>query len=343
MEIEFPHGLLEVKTGIGVADQYRKNLTPSLQASNESTQRIITEDALMIKEVDGWAISAKKPSAGYSEPSLMMVAAPIGETNDQNELHHTFLIYDAPTEVQQEYWKTCLLAINKAQTMSLDPANPIHDSFVFLTGHHCRHRQYDQLPSARSVMAHHDHIMIIPKNLGGEIHTANEFGLPAENAYTNQNKYPNLPYDLNNLVSFIKDGFNADLAIRKTPPYGYYFSSPNNPVDMTRALSEHFKAYKSAMEAADYLERSEMGSDVVSEINEHILIDNKKGRVVQPAFVLYLVPNQDSVTVIISPMLTGIGGPERAGILLKRGPDYPSRFTEEEKKAVVSELKNVLE
>lgn len=336
-EPSIPQGVLSVNTGIGIIDEIRKGDNLSLQESHSN--KILEENAFFLQKTEGWGISAKFPTSQYSEPSIMTVSTPIfSETNNSS---NTYLIYDAPTSVQEEYWKMTLKLLNSITDITNINNHPLTDSTVFLTGHHCRHRQDVGYPSARSVLAHHDHIIITPKKLPGESYQAPDFGLPEEiYLLTNRNNLK-LPYYLPNFVSFLKETFSPKLTIRHQQPFGYSFNVANNPTELSTILYKHFRAYKEAMEASEYLEKSVLGENVSKDLSEKIEYDSKKGRVIQPSFVLYLIPNNENIKVIVSPMLVGIGGPERAGIKLQRGPQYPRRFSDIQYQKIIEDIKGI--
>lgn len=336
-EPSIPQGVLSVNTGIGIIDEIRKGNTLSLQENHSN--KILEENAFFLKRVDNWGISAKFPTSQYSEPSIMTVSTPIFTESDNST--NTYLIYDAPKIVQQEYWNMTLKLLNRISDITKEDGHPLDESMVFLTGHHCRHRQDVGYPSARSVLAHHDHIIIAPKNLPSESYQAKDFGLPREiNLLTNRNNQE-IPYYLPNFVSFLKETFSSKISIRHKKPFGYSFSVENNSSDLTTILEKHFKAYKEAMEASEYLEKSVLGENVSRDLSQSIDYESKKGRVIQPSFVLYLIPDDKKIKIIISPMLVGIGGPERAGIKLERGPKYPRRFTNYQYQQIIKDIKGI--
>lgn len=338
MTIEFPHGNLEVKTGMGIMDQLKLEVPLSIQNSSVENFKILSENSIYLNQTEGWGISAKVPTSQYSEPSLMLVATPLNETNfSKNQTH---LIYDAPTEAQNKYWQTALSLINKASLLSQDPNNPLYNSFVFLTGHHCRFKQIENHPSARSIQSHHDHLMMIPPKLSEQTYQAKDFALPQETSYLTDKNNKLLPYYLPNFVSFVKENFEPNINIRKNLPIGYNFKVDNDFQSLASVLNQHFNSYKHAMEASEYLEKSILGKNVSEELSKNIIFDLKKGRVIQPAFTLYIVPSgEQKLEIIVSPMLIGIGGPERAGIQLKKGPDYPSKLDNNQIQQVISDLK----
>lgn len=338
-EFYIPQGVLSVNTGKGIIDEIRKGDSLSIQETYSN--KILVENAFFLKRVDNWGISAKFPTSQYSEPSIMTVASPIFKENEDSK--NTFLIYDAPSTVQEEYWKMTLKLLNNISDITKKEDHPLKDSMVFLTGHHCRHKQDIGYPSARSVMAHHDHIIITPTKLPGETYQATDFGLPEEVNLLTDEKNIELPYYLPNFVSFIEETFpqKISISICDQKPVGYSFNVENNSDVLTDVLNKHFKSYKGAMEASEYLERSILDENVSINLSKNIKYDAKKGKVIQPSFVLYLIPNNDKIKVIISPMLVGIGGPERAGIELKKGPDYPRRFDDKLYKKVVDDIKTI--
>ena len=337
-EPSIPQGVLSVNTGTGIIDEIRIGEKLSLQENHSN--KILEENAFYIKKVDGWGISAKFPTSQYSEPSIMTVSMPI--FNESSDSRNTYLIYDAPTTVQQDYWEMTLKLINNISNSTKKGNHPLKDSMVFLTGHHCRQRQDTGYPSARSVLAHHDHIIIAPKKLPGKEYQAEDFGLPEEiNIFTNHNNIK-LPYYLPNFVSFLKESFSSKISIRHQKPIGYSFNVKNNSADLSTILYKHFIGYKGAMEASEYLEKNISGKNVSNYLSEKILYDSKKGRVIQPSFVLYLIPNNENIKVIVSPMLVGIGGPERAGIKLERGPEHVRRFSDKQYQKIIKEIKEII-
>ena len=346
-DIGIPSGKLLVNTRRGFGEQLRSGQVPSLQEFNSN--KILFEDAFFIEKIGNpedpslppWGISAKLPTSQYSEPSVMTVASPIFEETEKSS--RTLLIYDAPETVQEKYWEMTLRLLNSISEYSRQKQHPLHDSTVFLTGHHCRQRQYTEFPSARSVLAHHDHIMIIPKKLPGKTYHAQDFGLPDETQLLISQTYQNNPFFLKNFVFSINDTFPLDLSIREQKPVGYSFRVKNDPAALTTTLSKHFKSYKTAMESSEYLERVVLGRNFSKDfLSRKIAYDSKKGKVVQPSFVLYLIPDNDYLTTIISPMLVGIGGPERAGIKLEKGPDKPKRFNPSEYEKIILDIKRII-
>lgn len=333
-----PQGVLSVNTNYGAIDSLRAHKPMTLQEINSNA--ILSENAFFIKKVNNWGISAKFPTSQYSEPSIMTVASPIFQESEVSK--KTFLIYDAPESVQEEYWKMTTTLLNKISNFTFQQDHPLSKSIIVLTGHHCRQRQADGNPSARTIMAHHDHIMIIPPKLSGEAYDAADFGLPSETDLYIKKNNSELPYFLKNFVSFIRDSFKVETTIHKEKPVGYTFNIKNDPLSVSQTLNQHFKAYKTAMESSEYLERSYLDKDISKTLSQKTKYDSKKGRVIQPSFVLYLVPHQETIQAIISPMLVGIGGPERAGIKLEKSPDKPKKFSQEEYQRIINDIQSIL-
>lgn len=337
---EFPHGELHVHTDPGVIEQTVAQVPLSkIKKSPEDTHRIMAQDSIFLTKLKGWEVSVKIPSAAYSDPGLLVLSAPENPAQPNANL-----IYDAPYEVQEAYWKTMLTTLSSIWQQTHDSESPIYGSLVFSTGHHCRHIQTDSSPSGKSILAHHDHIMIVdPNDFSGDAPVFEDFGLEAEKKIMVGDEESAYPYDLKNLTYFLAEEFKQEVTIRDHFPHGYSFAIPNNQQATTEILSQHFHAYRHALEACQYLEESEIGMDHAKDLEKHIKYDSKKGRVIQPAFTLYLIPNsEEKSTVIIAPMLVGIGGPERAGILLKRGENYKAKLTKTEHNQFIQNILQTL-
>jgi len=358
-EDNIPHGDLNVKTlQTATTDQLRSNIDLSLQGTDELTHKILTEDALRVWEIEGWGLSVKLPTARYSEPGFMLVASQLGK-----ELaNRNWLIYDAPEQVQEKYWEITLAVLNKLTKLTIDDGGVLEGSFPMITGHHNRQRHTTGAPSARSIRLHHDHVLVLPPSLKGEPYKAEDFGLTKERGLMldqleavqstedrdrEASRLDNktlLPYFLPNFIAFLEDSFEGHpLAIRSEYPHGYSFDVPNNSVSLAKILKQHYVAYKAAMDVSEYIEKGELGIDVADNLKAHINYALKHGRVVQPAFTFYLLPNdKNGLTVIISPMLTGIGGPERAGIKLSRDPSHPQLYSDLDNEKIVADVVSIL-
>jgi hypothetical protein len=334
-ELVIPHGTLEVQTRTrGTTDEMYGIMPLSLQVNDAETQRIVTEDAIFIKEIDNWVISAKNPTSGYSFPSLLFVAAPT-----KAEAHQSHLIYDAPLSVQVAYWEMVRQSMLRANEFSDDPHHLLYHSQILVTGHHCRFRQYPERPSGKSIYAHHDHGIFIPLHLRGKLYRGEDYGLPQErDQVLHYRKDKQNPYKITNFMSYIQESFDHELTLQTHYPHGYSFEIPEGE-SLGQTLLTHFQAYKSAMEAAEYLALGELGINISSSLEPFIQYGPKKGRVIQPAYTQYLqLKNDGSILCRIAAMYSGVGGPERAGIKLFRGPQYKARFDDYSTKLMVNEL-----
>jgi hypothetical protein len=317
-----------------------KEDTP-LDTWNSGIYRLLFEDAILVKSTtDGSCMnSVKLPSSAYSEPSILFMQAPLSWL-EYDKSTHTHLIYDASASAQSEYWQLIHHTLNFWHQLTLEENNPFAGSRICLMGHHGRHIQNPGNPGIRSIKLQHDHMVALPQHLPGDFYNAAEFGLPDEKNLMLLQKSA-VPYTLQNFTAFLNDTFNFPVSIRPQPPHGYEFTVPNQPLALTEGLFKHFRAYKAAMEASEWIERGEIGERYVDKFN--ISVESKKGYIVQPAFTLYLLVNSPSqLHVIVSPNLVGIGGPERAGILLKRGKKYPSHLSDDDLKVFLKQLENEL-
>lgn len=307
-----------------------------------------SETVLYSIVVSGYTLTVSIPPSKYSEPSFII------KVQGPATLKEAVVITDTPLEVQREYYRILDLAMSKVtkqvrrrkkQTDENGKRTDIAGDRVVFISHLNIEQERHGSPSARSRQDHGrsqiDQMVVLPQTLNGKPNEGEQWGLPAERAIFNGTKdvsngelqKDERPYYLPAFVSSLEVAAKAiqpdfpKLTRLRRKPFGYSFLVAADPEVLAETLRVHAEAFSRVMQVAEDLEK-EKKIDITAFLDKNIQEPTKKGRVVQPSFTQYLMKRRDGQwEVTISPMLVGIGGMERLGILINREKKYPEIYS----------------
>jgi hypothetical protein len=239
------------------------------------------------------------------------------------------LVYDYPKYVQTEYWTqaTGVLARFSALKRAGDPlVEDFSDGVIpCIMGSHSRGVKTQKNPSNRTVLFPHDHLTFVDfahmEHSGGE---NPEWGLDFERAVFKRGFAGSINLDkfvqrLNGSNKLRKLGLQ--FSVRETAPTGYQVDISlrrSEGLEVTEILRAHQNAYY------------QIAREIIENLPPNAKRRQDKG-VIQPAFVFYYVPSvlqAGRARAVFVPTIVPWGGPEKAGILLSRGPDYPAMVSD---------------
>jgi hypothetical protein len=308
----------------------KKNINVKLEPNTNTW--IVLKNEFNDLNRDIYLVSVKLPTSGYSEAALLSVVGRVSQLTGDNKINE--LLYDYPLHVQMLYWNTVFnIMRNYFLLRSKNKLPKPFSRYVpIVMGHHGRslsnYPPHKKNPGIRTVILHHDHLVFLDfKTFKKLSWKDSKFNLDKEFKLYFQENTPNILrfIDLLNSHSKLKES-GIKLSPRKTKPAGYAVNinyEPVNIVNIVKFLLGHFQAYR----------------DISA---KHKLFDRSK--IIQPAFTFYFYPKSSKIGhLLFSPNIISKkdmvpGGPEKAGLLIRRRPDVKPTISTKSKKNFANKL-----
>ena len=289
------------------------------------------------EQYDGptYLIATKSPTAGYSPAALMEVVAELHELDESVDSITTHMVYDYPFPIQEAYWSAALQPLIKFCKM-VDAGDSQVRAFSknvipCLTGNHSRAVATEDTPSIRTVAYQHDHILFLdPEHLSPLEIEPDSWKLHREQRYFQKGLIGSLT--LREFVDVLNhEQQDMHFSVRTSRPFGYETQMPfgeGKGAEVAAALRTHYQVYQK--EAARI--HTSLLESVRQPHNQRLARFVEQRSVLQPSFVLTLIPNEDreSATAVFIPTLIPWGVLEKSGIELRRGPDYPPLISDQD-------------